>query len=96
MENTDISSKFLLHSKNAHQPSLKRTSKKQNSRYYVFLFLLIINFEKAFDPLSWDFIHGSLSFFNFGDDIELWFHTFYNNGTACVCNNGFPPDSSLS
>ena len=34
--------------------------------------LLIMDFEKAFDSLSWDFIQNCLIFFNFGSDIRKW------------------------
>ena len=50
--------------------------------------LLLIDFEKAFDSLSWSFIEKVLSFFNFGEDIKIWIKTFYYNIKSCVVVNG--------
>ena len=52
-------------------------------------FLLLVDFEKAFDKLEWSFIHRTLEFFNFGTSFINWIDTFYRNSMACVCNNGF-------
>ena len=38
--------------------------------------LLIIDFEKAFDSISWDFINKVLKFFNFGESIIKWVSVF--------------------
>ena len=51
-------------------------------------FLFLLDFEKAFDTISWNFINRSLSFFNFGCDFKRWINTFYSNVSACVMNNG--------
>jgi exonuclease III len=50
--------------------------------------LLAIDFEKAFDSVSWSFIQKALSFFNFGPDIINWVETFYKNANTCVTVNG--------
>ena len=39
--------------------------------------LLIIDFEKRFDSISWDFINKVLKFFNFGESIIKWVSVFY-------------------
>lgn len=31
---------------------------------------LLIDFEKAFDPIAWNFIYTALEFFNFGPSIN--------------------------
>ena len=41
--------------------------------------LMLIDSEKAFDTVSWNFIHDALHFFNFGDSINSWIYTFYND-----------------
>ena len=38
--------------------------------------LMMIDFEKAFDTVSWKFIHKCLDFFNFGSSIKKWISTF--------------------
>ena len=49
--------------------------------------LLLIDFEKAFDSLSWSFMQKVLISFNFGPSIVQWISTFYND-TQVVVNQG--------
>ena len=49
--------------------------------------LLLIDFEKAFDSLSWDFMREVLTYFNFGPSIIQWILTFYKN-TQVTINQG--------
>ena len=51
--------------------------------------LLLIDFEKAFDSLSWTFVNKTLSLFNFGKDIKRWFNILYKDGISAICQNGF-------
>lgn len=51
--------------------------------------LLLVDFEKAFDRLEWDFIFKCLRFFNFHDGFIRWIKTLYSNTSACVCKNGY-------
>ena len=51
--------------------------------------LLIVDFEKAFDSISWKFINHTLNFFNFGDSIKRWINCFYNDIQSFVIQNGF-------
>ena len=48
----------------------------------------MIDFEKAFDSVSWSFIQKALDRFNFGPDIKRCIKTFYTNATSCVPVNG--------
>ena len=41
--------------------------------------LLIIDFKKAFDSISWKFIEKVLIFLNFGESIKKWLKVFYND-----------------
>ena len=50
--------------------------------------ILAIDFEKAFDSVSWSFLQKCLSFFNFGPNICQWIKTLYCNITTCVYVNG--------
>ena len=54
--------------------------------------LMLIDFEKAFDTISWNFIHSPLDFFNFGPSIKQWIYTFYNGIKSCVLQNGISSD----
>lgn len=51
--------------------------------------LLLVDFEKAFDSVSWEFIQKVLSIFNFKDSIKCWIQTLYNNAESAVTQNGF-------
>ena len=50
--------------------------------------LLLLDFEKAFDSLEWSFIHKTLDYFNFGQNMKKWIKIFYTNIESCVINNG--------
>ena len=50
--------------------------------------LLLVDFHKAFDSVSWEFIDKTLAFFNFGVEIRKWIKVFYNNISSCVQVNG--------
>ena len=50
--------------------------------------LLLIDFEKAFDSVSWEFLFDVLNFFNFGNDFKQWIKVFYKNIQSCVIVNG--------
>ena len=52
-------------------------------------FLFLLDFEKAFDTVEWSFLQATLNFFNFGSCFKRWVNLFYNESTACVCNNGY-------
>ena len=39
--------------------------------------ILLVDFEKAFDSVSWSFMYKALHFFNFGPDIIRWVKTLY-------------------
>ena len=41
--------------------------------------LLVVDFEKAFDSISWDFIGEVLEFFKFGPSMKKWISVLYNN-----------------
>ena len=41
--------------------------------------LLSVDFEKAFDSVSWPFIYKVMEFFGFGNSIISWIKTFNNN-----------------
>ena len=50
--------------------------------------IITIDFEKAFDSVSWCFIEKALVFFGFPENIVHWFKTLYHNPTSCITFNG--------
>ena len=50
--------------------------------------ILTIDFQKAFDTLSWSFINDCLNFFQFGQSLIRWILTFQNGIASCVSQNG--------
>ena len=52
-------------------------------------FLLFLDFEKAFDTISWKFLFKTLKYFNFGNYFIKWISTLYKQPKACVLNNGY-------
>ena len=48
--------------------------------------LLLIDFEKAFDTLEWNFIEKTLHYYNFGDSLITWVKLFIS---SCIQNNGW-------
>ena len=50
--------------------------------------LVLIDFEKTFDSVSWSFIQKVLKFLNFGPSICRWIETLYYNITSSVIQCG--------
>ena len=50
--------------------------------------ILSIDFEKAFDSISWSFLHKTLDFLNFGPEFVRWIRTLYSNIKSCISVNG--------
>ena len=51
--------------------------------------LMLIDFEKAFDSISWNFLYKVLDYFNFGDNIQKWIKILNTDITAMVQQCGF-------
>ena len=51
--------------------------------------LLQLDFEKAFDSMSWQFLFKTLEKFNFGPKFISFIKTIYNKPLCCVTNNGY-------
>ena len=54
--------------------------------------ILSVDFEKAFDTVSWKFIEKVLDYFNFGPSIISWIKLFQNGSESCIIQNGFMSD----
>ena len=46
-----------------------------------------MDFEKAFDSVSWKFVYNCLTFFNFHTDLIRWIKMFYHDTKSAVCIN---------
>ena len=64
--------------------TLQYTSKINTPQYMIF-----IDFEKAFDSVSWDFLFKTLEAFNFGENFINWVKILYNEPLLSVTNNGY-------
>lgn len=60
-----------------------------SERYNIEGRRICIDFKKAFDTVSKDFLFRSSSAFGFGPSFIQWIYTFYNKISSCVLNNGF-------
>ena len=47
-----------------------------------------LDFEKAFDSVSWDFLLATLNKFNFGPYFQRWIKIIYTKPECAVTNNG--------
>ncbi len=48
----------------------------------------LLDFQKAFDSISWSFLEKTLQAFSFGNTFKKWCQTLYCNSVSCVTNNG--------
>ena len=51
--------------------------------------LMLIDFQKAFDSVSWSFLSNVLDFFNFGKSFCKWINVFNKNIQASILQSGF-------
>ena len=51
--------------------------------------MICIDFKKAFDTVSRDFLFKTLHAFGLRNSFIQWIHTFYENISSCVLNRGF-------
>ena len=52
-------------------------------------FITLVDFQKAFDTVEWNFLFDTLKVFNFGENFIKWIKLLYNNILSCVSNNGY-------
>ena len=52
-------------------------------------FIILVDFEKAFDSVEWPFLFRTLKSFNFGPSFFKWIEILYNKIESCVSNNGY-------
>ena len=51
--------------------------------------IVMLDFEKAFDSISWQFLFRTLEAFNFGPVFQKWVKIIYETPQCCITNNGF-------
>ena len=51
--------------------------------------ILSIDFEKAFNTISWKCIFKTLDYFNFRESIKKWIHIIQKGAEASILQNGF-------
>ena len=51
--------------------------------------LLLLDFQKAFDSVEWEFMFQTLAKFKFGKKIIKWIQIIYNSPSVLIKNNGW-------
>ena len=55
--------------------------------------LVSVDFQQAFDTVSWKFIDKTLDYFNFGPSIKKWIKLFQTGAQSCILQNGHLSES---
>ena len=50
--------------------------------------ILLVDFQKAFDSLSWEFVDEVLDSFNFGPNLKQWINMFQKKSNSRIILNG--------
>jgi hypothetical protein len=56
-------------------------------------FLLLLDYEKAFDTISWKFLNHALESYGFGDKFRGYVKILYKNINSVILNNGYMSES---
>ena len=51
--------------------------------------ILSVDFEKAFDTVSWEFIKNVFKYFNFRPSLISCIKLFQSGSESCIIHNGF-------
>ena len=65
----------------------------ETQRQNIPCLILSIDFEKAFNTVSWKFIDKTLKYYNFGQSIRKWVNIFQNGSESSIIQNGFISES---
>ena len=52
-------------------------------------YIVLLDFEKAFDSIEWSYLFKTLETFNFGPNFQKWIRILYTNIESTVSNNGY-------
>ena len=63
----------------------------QNNKIFL-VCLCQIDFQQAFDSISWKVIDRTLDYFNFGPSFKNWKQLFQKGSESCILQNGYMPD----
>ena len=55
--------------------------------------MLSVDFQQAFDTVSWKFIEKTIDYFNFGPSIKKWIKLFQTGAQSCILQNGYLSES---
>ena len=50
--------------------------------------MILVDFEKAYDSLEWNFLFKALKKCNFGDSFIKWVRLLYTNISSCIMKHG--------
>lgn len=65
-----------------------KSSEEEEGELSSLFLLASIDFEKAFDIVSWNFIQKTLTSFKFEPDIHKWVKVFYHNIIPTIDQSG--------
>ena len=54
--------------------------------------IILDDFSKAFDMISWDFIDTAVEIFSFGEDTRHWIHTLQKDSVSYILQKGYKSD----
>ena len=57
--------------------------------------LVSVDFQQAFDTVSWKFVEKTLDYFNFGPSIKRWIKNFQTGAQSSILQNGHLSESFL-
>ena len=57
--------------------------------------MLSVDFQQAFDTVSWKIIEKTLDYFNFGPSIKKWIKLFQTGAQSCILQNGYLSESFI-
>jgi hypothetical protein len=57
--------------------------------------IVMLDFQKAFDSVEWEFVFHTMVKYNFGTQFINWIKVLYKNPMFCVKNNGWVSDPKL-
>ena len=79
-----IKGRYLSHNVRIIEDIVSYTSKNHIPGY-----LVLIDFQKAFDTVEWNFLFDALKAYKFGPNFISWIKLLYTEIRSCTLNNGY-------